>query len=214
MKKIIAVLLYALIGVTSVLAQDTTLSVYNSAKPVVNVSGSITLLPGFHVPAGSGFHAFISRYNTTPLAPALSQNQNYIVTYTPREPFAAGENLSGKVVGEVMQSVQYFDGLGRPLQTVQTKASPDANKDIFIPVEYDAFGREVKKYLPYASTSKDGSFKTNGLSAQASFYQAPPTGVPTIPTPFSQTVFEASPLNRVLEQGARGTPGSLIMLHS
>ncbi|PRY48070.1 RHS repeat-associated protein [Arcticibacter pallidicorallinus] len=185
-------------------AQDRPLSVYNPAEPVVSSSGSITLLPGFHVPAGSSFHAFISGYNTTPLAPALSQNQNYIVTYTPREPFTSGVDLSSKAVGEVMQSVQYFDGLGRPLQTVQTKGSPGADKDIVIPVEYDAFGREVKKYLPYASGSKDGSYKADGLSAQGSFYQSPPAGVPTISSPYAQTVFESSPLNRVLEQGAPG----------
>ena len=169
-------------------------------------SGSITLLPGFHVPAGSSFHAYISGYNTTPLASALSHNQNYIVTYTPRQAFSSGTDLSTKAIGEVMQTVQYFDGLGRPLQTVQTKGSPGADKDIVIPVEYDSYSREVKKYLPYASTSKDDSYKVNGLSAQGSFYQSPPSGVPTIPNPYAQTVFESSPLNRVLEPGAPGNP--------
>lgn len=40
-----------------------------------------------------------------------------------------------------MQTVQYFDGLGMSLQTVQTKGNPGADKDVVIPVEYDAFGR-------------------------------------------------------------------------
>ncbi|WP_407428894.1 3-coathanger stack domain-containing protein [Arcticibacter sp.] len=67
---------------TTVIAQDRTLNVYNPAEPVVSAGGSITLLPGFHVPAGSSFHAYISGYNTTPLAPTLSQNQNFSgVTY-------------------------------------------------------------------------------------------------------------------------------------
>lgn len=206
MKQLLSFLILFFSSCLAAIAQNITLDAYNPATPVVSVSGSITLSPGFHVPAGSSFHAYISGYNTTPLTPALSQNQNYIVTYTPRQAFSSGEDLSSKTAGEVMQSVQYFDGLGRPLQTVQTKGSPGADKDIVIPIEYDAFGREARKYLPYASTSKDGSYKATGPGDQLSFYQSPPAGVPTIPSPYAQTVFESSPLNRVLEQGAPGNP--------
>ncbi|WP_407426204.1 DUF6443 domain-containing protein, partial [Arcticibacter sp.] len=136
---------------------------------------------------------------------SLSQDQNYIVTYTPREAFSSAENLANKGPGEVMQSVQYFDGLGRPLQSVQVRGNPGADKDIVIPVAYDAFGREVKKYLPYASSSNNGSYKANAIADQQSFYTAPPIGVTGIPNPFAETLFEPSPLNRVVEQGAPGT---------
>lgn len=43
-----------------------------------------------------------------------------------------------------MQSVQYFDGLGRLEQTVQTKGSADGRNDIVVPIAYDELGREVK----------------------------------------------------------------------
>ncbi len=201
-----------------------TLSSYNSSGPVVTATGSITLTNGFYVPAGSPFHAYISQAPAAvclPLAPALSQDQNYIVTYTPREPFAATEDLSSKSTCQVMQSVQYFDGLGRLIQTVQTKGSPLADKDMVLPAEYDAFGREAKKYLPYASASNNGSYKPDALQTGAgvfSFYNpsggsAPelPGGIARTPVPYAETRFEPSPLNRVEEKGAPGTewqPGS------
>ena len=75
--------------------------------------------------------------------------------------------------GDVKQTTQYLDGLGRPLQTVQQQITPGNNPaDIVAPVVYDPFGREVYKYLPYAAStgnSNDGSFKQNPFSDQANF---------------------------------------------
>lgn len=138
-----------------------------------------------------------------------SVNQNYVVTYTSREP---GLTTSSAVVGaacnpdNVQTSVQYFDGLGRPMQTIQVKGSGLANKDVVTPKAYDQFGRETKKYLPYASNSNDGSYKADGLSKVIDYYAAQPLGqAVAFSTPFSETKFEVSPLNRTLEQGAPGT---------
>lgn len=148
----------------------------------------------------------------------LSQDQNYIVSYSPREKMASdGEVLASSCDPyKVNTAVQYFDGLGRPLQTVQVKGNSDATKDIVQPIEYDQYGRETRKYLPYASTSNDGSYKTDALTTNSgvfNFYNPSPggnsgdqmgNGIARNPFPFSQTVFEPSPLNRVTEQGAPG----------
>lgn len=49
----------------------------------------------------------------------------------------------------VKEATEYFDGLGKPLQTVQRQATPGINPiDMVMPVVYDQFGREVYKYLP------------------------------------------------------------------
>ncbi|WP_394341132.1 3-coathanger stack domain-containing protein, partial [Pararcticibacter amylolyticus] len=83
--------------ITPVFSQDTTLSSYSNSRPVVTATRSITLLPGFYVPTGSSFHAYIVAATAAPcipLAAAISTDQNYILTYTPREPFAAGTDLS------------------------------------------------------------------------------------------------------------------------
>jgi RHS repeat-associated protein len=152
-------------------------------------------------------------YSQIAFAQNPSTSQNYVTEKTVR---AAGhktvESLAGLPVDSVNSSIRYFDGLGRPLQTVQWQGSP-GKRDLVIPVGYDAFGREDKKYLPYPATAatSNGSYKASGISDQNSFYTAPGNGTWNSPgvlaisgAAFSQTVFEASPLDRVLEQGAPG----------
>lgn len=109
-----------------------------------------------------------------------------------------------------LETVQYFDGLGRPMQTVNRKTSPN-EKDIVLPVQYDAYGRETKKYLPYISDENNGQFKKSAFTQQVVFYANPPLGVATDIQPYAETIFEPSPLNKVLKQGAPGEawqPGS------
>lgn len=140
-----------------------------------------------------------------PLASKLSKGQNFIVTYTPRQPFLEGTNFDQKSTCEVMQNVQYFDGLGRPQQTVLTKGSP-TGRDIIQPFARDFMGREAIKLQPYTASGNSGSFRVNALlpNGQADFYNSPPVGIATTTKPYSRAVFEASPLNRVAEQGAPG----------
>lgn len=145
-------------------------------------------------------------------------DENYIVSYTTKEGTMATDAQLGAAINDkdkVQIDIQYFDGLGRPMQTVQIKGNPDGNKDIVQPIEYDQFGREVKKYLPFAYTgSANGAYKPDALLKQATFYnpsgngvsgsQLANNGIPVIPTPYVQTEYEASPLNRILQRGAPG----------
>ena len=134
-----------------------------------------------------------------------SSSQNYVIEKTPRRPYKAGMDITGKPVDSINVNIQYFDGLGRPMQTVQWQVSP-TKKDIVQHLEYDGFGRESKKYLPYAeSTSNNGSYKPSAKINQANFYTSSTiTDVVRINQPYAETVFENSPLNRILEQGAPG----------
>lgn len=139
-----------------------------------------------------------------------SINQNYTLTSRPRVAgmFTAAD-LSNRKTAELMQSIQYFDGLGRPLQTVSVSGSPLAY-DLVSPVIYDSYGRVTTTLLPYTltgSATNDGSYKAAALTAgvgQGQYYSAPPTGIVATSSPFSVATLEASPLNRVLEQGAEG----------
>lgn len=115
----------------------------------------------------------------------------------------------------VQTSYQYSDGLGRTLQKIIRRASPAGN-DIIVPYAYGVNGREEKSYLPYVSTSTSyGSYRSDALTpgqGVAAFYN--PSGGNTegnrvggivlTPAPVSQRVYESSPLNRVIEQGAAG----------
>ncbi len=139
-----------------------------------------------------------------------SSSQNYVMTNTVKQ---AGITNEGMVLGLPIatqgksQSITYIDGLGRPYQTVITKGGA-TQKDIISANEYDAFGREIKKYMPYADTSNSlspGSYRTEWQTRQRSFYNGLLQGVDTDTSAYSQSVLEASPLNRVLAQGAPGT---------
>jgi len=87
--------------------------------------------------------------------------------------------------------IQYYDGLGRPVETVQKQYTP-TSKDLVGRTEYDGYGREYKQWLPAPNTKSDGTY--NGVSA--SFYGDT--------YPYSETVYEQSPLNRVQNQYGPG----------
>lgn len=171
----------------------------------------ITLSPGFSFTAtpGQSLYLYIADPDCQGLATIPSAGQNYILTSVPRQP-GINPSSTGLSTCDLMQTVQYFDGLGRPLQIVQVKGSP-LGMDVVQPIVYDAFGRESIKYLPYALQTgvSDGSYKANALTTgagQSLFYTTPPTGVASIANPYAVSVFELSPLNRVTEQGAPGAP--------
>ena len=104
-------------------------------------------------------------------------------------------------------SINYYDGLGRPIQGVQVGASP-TGKNIVQHIEYDSFGREVKKFLPYTSEYGGEFYTEDAKTKQYDFYQGIlPTSenVKADLDPWSEVIMEASPINRVLQQGAPGT---------
>ena len=114
---------------------------------------------------------------------------------------------------DVKEVTQYFDGLGRPLQTVMRQASPGSSpQDMVMPVIYDPLGREIYKYLPYVQTTgsstSDGKFKLDPFSAQKNFYQnVYPADQPAFTGEqvyYSQVNYETSPLNRPLKAMAPG----------
>ncbi len=102
--------------------------------------------------------------------------------------------------GQKQQTTQYFDGLGRPVETVNKQVTPQM-KDMVVPIVYDNFSREVNKYLPYVSTSSDGKFKSSPLVEQNSFNSSQFPGESFY---YSQVGFEASPLGRPLNSYAPG----------
>ncbi|WP_448698196.1 DUF6443 domain-containing protein [Mucilaginibacter sp. AW1-3] len=187
---------------------DTTLNTAVTTAKVVRATHRISLSPGFSGNGTNGIIHFVIVpplvQSCVPLAANLSSDQNYVQTMVPRVPITDPSTLSSKNTCEVMESVQYFDGLGRLAQTVQVKGAPSADKDIVSLTAYDPFGREAIKYLPYASATADGSYKATGFSDQWNYYDSPPTGVAPNYFPASQTMFDSSPLSKAVEQGFPG----------
>jgi RHS repeat-associated protein len=152
--------------------------------------------------------------NVTPSGYTGDFNYNIIRVWEPLIPLTSDTSVRSvyKTTKEVKQTAQYFDGLGRPIQTVMKKVThangvyADA-KDMVMPVIYDEFGRETYKYLPYVDTGSYGQFKINPFESQAAFMQQ--TYNPSSNTDgekffYSHSIIEASPLNRVTKTLAPG----------
>jgi RHS repeat-associated protein len=146
---------------------------------------------------------------------AQTNTNNYVITNAPRIAGIINDSTLAANAGDktkVQISIQYMDGLGRPIQTVQKQAS-FLGYDMIQPQAYDQYGREITRYLPYTPQSgTPGSFRPNAVSSdQNAFYASPPSGsgVSAITYPFAQTSFDNSPLNRPVEQGAPGTDWQL-----
>ena len=113
-----------------------------------------------------------------------------------------------KGAGATLPQVQisYFDGLGRPIQQVAVGQSA-TGKNIVTPIVYDAFGRQVKDYLPYSSGTNSMNIISQPIPNLISFYQT--DAYQNTLNPYSEKRLEASPLGRVLEQAAPGNDWSL-----
>jgi RHS repeat-associated protein len=103
-------------------------------------------------------------------------------------------------ITDVQQTTSYFDGLGRPVQTVGKQTSPLQMDMVSVQV-YDIYGREATKYMPYTSPSADGNYKPNALAEQNAFNTNMFPGEQLF---LGQITYEASPLNRQLEVCAPG----------
>ncbi len=118
-----------------------------------------------------------------------TSNQNYILTRT----------YTNEAGTTYLDQIQYFDGLGRPVQTVQRGVTP-SESDLVSLQEYDGFGRESNVWLPGTSSSNGGFVNPQNLKQDiinSTLYSGDQK-------PYSSPVYENSPLNRVLEQYAPG----------
>ncbi|WEA00844.1 DUF6443 domain-containing protein [Mucilaginibacter sp. SJ] len=190
-------------------------SYYSNSSIILNPTFSFTAA------AGSSLNLYIVNPDCVPQNIAPSTGQNYIITSVPRNGgfINAGTGINtgdfaNRTTCDLMQTIQYFDGLGRPSQTIQLKGSP-LDKDIVQPFAYDAYGREAIKYLPYASPTADGSYKTAAISSELGNFYYPAgssaasgaqqgNAIVYNPVPNSVFNFEQSPFNRIIEKGAPG----------
>ncbi len=105
-----------------------------------------------------------------------------------------------------MQTIDYYDGLGRSKQSIAVAAG-GRGEDIVTHFEYDQFGRQVKTYLPYPAPSLHGDIHRNVLDSLNAFYLDRFFNELDVskPNPYSEVTMEASPLGRITQQGAPGS---------
>lgn len=168
---------------------------------------SIRMLPGFKFSSANGtFRAYIGGASSggggtyTPITVDYASNipttENYIYTRQYLVPTAVSDGSLQQI-----QGVQFFDGLGRPKQTVSIKSTP-GGKDLVTHIPYDNFGRQVDSWLPVPMNSLSGNIQTDVEGSANSYYLS--NGI-NDSFPFSHKTLENSPLDRVLNQKNPGT---------
>jgi hypothetical protein len=138
--------------------------------------------------------------------PSMDQSgdMNYIITHTIQEEgITAPLDIDDLTIGQLAEQIQYFDGLGRPIQTVTTQGSPSGG-DIVQPIIYDEFGRDTVQFLPYVASDISGLYKSSAIGDQELFYANASDKIVDDTAPYAVKLLEKSPLNRILEQGAPG----------
>ncbi|WP_421876469.1 DUF6443 domain-containing protein [Marinoscillum sp.] len=127
---------------------------------------------------------------------AQTSDRNFITTHTARIKVPANDLAAVNNQDQVNRSTQYFDGLGRPTQSIINKGAPD-DKDVITQVTYDALGRQTKVYLPYTNGTT-GNYRSSWFSEIDDFYDGTwSNDVVDEPTYYyNETVYESSPLNR------------------
>jgi RHS repeat-associated protein len=176
-----------------------------TGKADITATNQVRLLPGFRAVEGCDVRVFIDPsasytpvvYNPTPggmpgtVSP--SGTRNYIRTTALRQEQTNEANIGSSPRTE---TVDYFDGLGRPVQSIAVQASPD-NFDIVAAMQYDGYGRDSIHYLPYISGTTTGAYVSNPETGCANFYSGAVPGRESGTSPWNETLYEQSPLNRV-----------------
>lgn len=119
-----------------------------------------------------------------------TRGNNVVTSYTYTYPNAgAGITLGNVKASTVFTAVagsglgtqetfQYFDGLGRQIETVH-KGKATGGKDQILAIGYDSQGRPNKNYEPFAGTGSSGAYQSPGATAS------------------TDTEYESNSLNRV-----------------
>ncbi|GEN70165.1 DUF6443 domain-containing protein [Chryseobacterium lathyri] len=117
----------------------------------------------------------------------LSSTENYVYSKTYLD-------YNGTTPTKTSETVQYFDGLGRPKQIVNVKASP-LGRDIVTHIEHDQFGRKVKDYLPVPQSQT-----LNGSIVPTPLANATQPGIYGSEKIYAEKILENSPLDRIQQQ--------------
>ncbi|NDV97465.1 hypothetical protein D0T84_21590 [Dysgonomonas sp. 521] len=96
-----------------------------------------------------------------------------------------------------LATVEYYDGLGRPVQNIQMLSGLNGG-DFASLIEYDAFGRKSVEWLPIAVSNNNGAYVSKEKIMD---YANKKYGDNA---PYSRTDYENSPLNRVLKHYGPG----------
>lgn len=103
------------------------------------------------------------------------------------------------------ETIQYFDGLGRPKQMISVKATPQG-KDLVVPFEYDLLGRQSREILPVPMSTTNLGIQSVSETTANSYYG--------VANAYTEKKMEASPLARIQEVANPGTAWAMNTGHT
>ncbi|WPO92150.1 DUF6443 domain-containing protein [Chryseobacterium sp. HR92] len=103
------------------------------------------------------------------------------------------------------ETIQYYDGLGRPKQAIQVKFTP-LGQDLVVPITYDQLGRQTRSILPVPVPTSNLSIQSVSEATANAYYG--------VPNAYSEQKLEASPLARVLETASPGSEWAMNSGHT
>ena len=150
------------------------------------------------------------------MLPVLGIGQTTTENYVKTMAYQVATETDNVSEEQKIESITYFDGLGRAKQSIAVKAGGD-KENIVSHTEYDALGRSPKQYLPLATAPEipnplDFTSSQTIKTEIGIFYNTPK--YEDAQNPYSQTVYEASGLGRVFEQASPGNSWALSEGHT
>jgi len=147
---------------------------------------------------------------------AQTQTENYVKKIRYNTNFATESNLHFLTQEFIKDTIIYYDGLGRPKQMIAinggagTISNGYSGLDHVYPIEYDDFGRKNKDYLPLVDDQQiypSYAYRDNNQMIQGikQLYSSNyPSDYGSSANPYTESVYDGSPLNRVKEKGMPG----------
>jgi RHS repeat-associated protein len=190
--------------------QNITLDKYQNQREITS-TGGITFGPGFIIPPGATFKAYI-----TPAAPVVGTKlgtvMSAVVSYTAKVPGLADLADTNNTVNQVNVEVQTFDHMDRVKEIQQIRITPALN-DLVTLKEFDAAEHERKKFLPIVRPAGLPNFSTGGYTGLVNSYYGgldPSTSAAAASnSPYTEYRFDNSPLNRVDSVASPGNDFSM-----
>ncbi len=134
-------------------------------------------------------------------------DENYVYTISPQ---TATTDVNSLEDNQKIEAIQYYDGLGRPMQSIAIRAG-GTHENLITHIGYDDYGRQDKDWLPYITDTNCGSYQSDAENATKTYYNnatrfdADFVGLnQSNINPYSQSMLENSPLNRVQKQANPG----------
>ena len=142
---------------------------------------------------------FVALMMGTVLQAQLTTTENYVYSKT----YLSKSDDSIQMQKPPMETVSYFDGLGRPKQSIIVKGTP-SGQDLVTPIKYDGFGRQALDVLPVPVQSTSSGYHAGIIDETTAntYYSSPSVGLGG--NAFSEKILENSPLDRIQAQYGPG----------